>query len=182
MGIYVLVTVVVLVIIYFFVTYNSFVKINNMVHEAFSAMDVYLKKRWDLIPNLIECVKRYSNYEKEILENVIKLRSANYDAIGEDKKIGVNQNIASELSKIMAIVESYPDLKSNQNFLDLNKNLIEIENDIANSRKYYNGVVRMLNTKILTFPSNIVANFFGFKQAEMFEAKIEEKENIRVDL
>ena len=155
---------------------------NNIVKEAFSTMDIYLKKRWDLIPNLVEVVKGYEKHEKETFNEITSLRTSNYDDMSMNKKINVNEQLTQEISKIIAILENYPDLKASENFLQLSKELIQLEDEIANSRKYYNGSVRILNTKILTFPSNIVAGIFGFKQASMFEVNTEEKNNVKVEL
>lgn len=149
-------------------------------------MDVYLKKRWDLIPNLVEVVKGYANYEKDNLNEITTLRTNIYDNMSINKKIDINEQITQNISKIMAISENYPELRTSENFSKLSKELTEIEDEIedeiANSRKYYNGTVRMLNNKIQMFPSNIVANIFKFKQEKMFEANTEEKNNIKVNL
>ena len=163
------------VLVYIFIQYNSLVKSNNLVKEAFSTMDVYLKKRWDLVPNLVESVKGYAGYEKEIFSEITKLRTNSYDAMTTNNKINMNEQLTQEILKVMAISENYPELKASDNFSQLSKDLIKIEDDIANSRKYYNGTVRILNNQIQMFPSNIVAKIFGFKQANMFEAKSEEK-------
>lgn len=179
-GIVILILIVILV--YVFIQYNSLVKSNNLVKEAFSTMDVYLKKRWDLVPNLVESVKGYAEYEKEIFSEITKLRTNSYDAMTTNNKINMNEQLTQEISKIMAISENYPELKASDNFSQLSKNLTKIEDDIANSRKYYNGTVRILNNQIQMFPSNIVAKIFGFKQANMFEAKSEEKNNVKVEL
>ncbi len=162
--------------------YNKFITLRNYIKEAFSTMDVYLKKRWDLIPNLVEVVKGYTNHENDTLNEVTALRTGVYDEMTVDKKINVNENLTQRLSQIMAISEGYPELKASENFLQLSKDLSKIEDEIANSRKYYNGTVRILNNKIEMFPSNIIASIFGFKQANMFEANIEEKNNVKVDL
>lgn len=172
-GIVILILIVILV--YVFIQYNSLVKSNNLVKEAFSTMDVYLKKRWDLVPNLVESVKGYAGYEKEIFSEITKLRTNSYDAMTTNNKINMNEQLTQEILKVMAISENYPELKASDNFSQLSKDLIKIEDDIANSRKYYNGTVRILNNQIQMFPSNIVAKIFGFKQANMFEAKSEEK-------
>ena len=177
-GIVILILIVILV--YVFIQYNSLVKSNNLVKEAFSTMDVYLKKRWDLVPNLVESVKGYAEYEKEIFSETTKLRTNSYDAMTTNNKI--NEQLTQEISKIMAISENYPELKASSNFSQLSKELTKIEDDIANSRKYYNGTVRILNNQIQMFPSNIIAKIFGFKQANMFEAKLEEKSNVNVEL
>lgn len=179
-GIVILILIVILV--YVFIQYNSLVKSNNVVKEAFSTMDVYLKKRWDLVPNLVESVKGYAGYEKEIFSEITKLRINSYDAMTTNNKINMNEQLTQEISKIMVISENYPELKASDNFSQLSKDLTKIEDDIANSRKYYNGTVRILNNQIQMFPSNIVAKIFGFKQANMFEAKSEEKNNVKVEL
>ncbi len=171
-----------LILVYIFIQYNSLVKLNNLVKEAFSTMDVYLKKRWELVPNLVETVKGYAKYEKETFSEITKLRTNSYDTMTTNNKINMNEQLTQEISKIMAISENYPELKASDNFSQLSKNLTKIEDDIANSRKYYNGTVRILNNQIQMFPSNIVAKIFGFKQANMFEAKSEEKNNVKVEL
>lgn len=178
----IVIAVIAVLVIYLIVQYNGFVKMNNIVKEAFSTMDIYLKKRWDLIPNLVEVVKGYAKHEKETFNEITSLRTSNYDDMSMNKKININEQLTQEISKIIAISENYPDLKTSENFLQLSKELIQLEDEIANSRKYYNGSVRILNTKILTFPSNIVAGIFGFKQASMFEANTEEKNNVKVEL
>ena len=171
-----------IVMLYILVTYNSLIKYRNLVKEAFSTMDIYLKKRWDLIPNLVETIKGYANHEKETLEKVVALRNSSYENIPENKKININEQLTRGISKIMAIAESYPELKANENFMELSKDLTKIEDEIAHSRRYYNGTVRNLNNKIQMFPSNIVAKIFGFKSANMFEAGDEEKNNVKVNL
>lgn len=170
------------VLVYIFIQYNSLVKSNNLVKEAFSTMDVYLKKRWDLVPNLVKIVKGYAKHEKETFSEITKLRTNSYETMTTNKKIDMNEQLTQEISKIMAISENYPELKASDNFSQLSKELTKIEDDIANSRKYYNGTVRILNNQIQMFPSNIVAKIFGFKQANMFEAKSEEKNNVKVEL
>lgn len=178
--IYLVIGVVVLLVIYVLVTYNGFVRMKNRVDESFSTMDVYLKKRWDLIPNIVETVKGYAKHEKSTLSEVIKLRNGAYDNMSSDEKIKSNQQLSNGITKIMALAEQYPDLKANENFKDLSTQLTKIENEIANSRKYYNGTVREFNDKVQMFPSNIVANIFGYKAKVMFEANEEERKNIKV--
>ncbi|MBR3209580.1 MAG: LemA family protein [Bacilli bacterium] len=178
--IYVLI-VVALVVVYLLASYNGFVRLNNRVNEAFSTMDVYLKKRWDLIPNLVETVKGYAKHEEGTLAEIVKLRNGAYDSMDSDEKIKTNTELSKGITKIMALAESYPDLKANQNFLDLSSQLKSIEDDIANARKYYNGVVRKFNDKVLVFPNNIIAGMFGFKSKTMFEIASEERENVKVE-
>ena len=173
--------IVVLLLIYVFATYNSLVGLRNRVEEAFSTMDVYLKKRWDLIPNIVETVKGYAKHEKDTLEEVVSLRNGAYDKMSTDDKVEVNNKLSQGITKLMAIAEAYPDLKANENFKDLSSQLAKVEEDIANARKYYNGAARIMNDKVAMFPSNIIANMFGFKKQKMFEANENERENVKVE-
>ena len=145
-------------------------------------MDVYLKKRWDLIPNIVETVKGYAKYEKNTLEEVINLRNTSYDKMNTNDKVDINNKLSANLGKLIAIAENYPDLKANENFKDLSRELSKVEEDIANARKYYNGTVRMFNDKVQMFPSNIIAGIFGYKAKTMFEANEEERKNVKVEL
>lgn len=178
---YIIIAIITLLVIYILISYNGLVKANNIVKEAFSTMDVYLKKRWDLMPNLVEVVKGYAEYEKETLKEITLLRTNNYDELSMNKKINVNKQLTQGIFQIMTSSENYPDLKASESFLQLSRDLTEVEDEIANSRKYYNGTVRILNNKIQMFPSNMVASIFGFKQASMFEIEENEKKNIKVD-
>ena len=179
---YIIIGIIVILIIYIFVLYNSFVNSNNMVNEAFSTMDVYLKKRWDLIPNLVEIVKGYATHEKQTLEEVVKLRSNNYENMSNNEKMSSYEETYPRVERLMAIAENYPELKASTQFKNLSDNLTKVEDEIANSRKYYNAVVRMFNNKVEMFPNNIFAHIFGFKSKKMFEAKAEERENINIKL
>ena len=176
MWMYILIGVIVILLIYFLITYNQFVSLKNNVEEAFSTMDVYLKKRWDLIPNIVETVKGYASHEKDTLNEIIKLRNNTYDNMTTSDKLKTNHKVAQDISKIMLLAESYPDLKANQNFIDLSKQLTKVEEDIANARKYYNATIRIMNNKVQMFPSNIVANMFNFKPAAFFEATEEDRD------
>ncbi len=180
MAIYIIIAIVVVLVFYMLGVYNGLVQLNNKVKEAFSTMDVYLKKRWDLIPNLVETVKGYASHEKDTLKEIVELRKSSYDNMSDDEKIKKNEQISNGITKIMALAEAYPELKANENFRDLSNQLTKVEEDIANSRKYYNGVVRMFNNKVEMFPSNIFANLFGFKSKAMFEASANERENVKV--
>ena len=181
--IYIIIGVIVfLILIYVVIQYNNIVKLNTMVEEAFSTMDVYLKKRWDLIPNIVEEVKAYSKYEQETFEKIIKLRNSNYNELSNDKKIDTNEEVEGDLNKVMMLAEGYPELKASENFLDLSRSLSEVENDIANSRKYYNGTVKNYNNKIKVVPSNIVAMIFGYKEKKMFETISYERKNVDIKL
>lgn len=181
MWLYITIAIVVVILLFVLSTYNGFVTLNNKVEEAFATMDVYLKKRWDLIPNIVETVKGYAKHEKDTLKEVINLRNGAYDKMSNEEKVEANQKISQGISKIMALAESYPDLKANENFKDLSNELSKIEEDIANSRKYYNATVRQFNTKAQMFPTNIVANMFNFKSKKMFEATENERENVKVE-
>ena len=182
MWLYIVITIIVLILIAFFSIYNVFVKANNKVEEAFATMDVYLKKRWDLIPNIVEIVKGYTKHEKNTLSEVIKMRNTTYDNMTDNEKIKTNENLSKNINKIMALAESYPDLKANENFKDLSTQLSQIEDDIANSRKYYNATVRDFNNKVEMFPSNLIARIFGYKSRNMFAVNEEERENVKVNL
>lgn len=137
-----------LIVLYILSSYNAFVRLNNQVKEAFSTMDVYLKKRWDLIPNLVETVKGYAKHEKGTLEEVVKLRNSAYDGMSDEEKIEANAKISAVIPKIMALAEAYPNLKANENFMNLSNQISSLEEDIANSRKYYNAIVRKFNDKV----------------------------------
>lgn len=173
--------IVVLLLIYIMSTYNKLVRLRNSVREAFSTMDVYLKKRWDLIPNIVETVKGYAKHEKETLEGVIKLRNGAYDNMSAEEKIEANKELSRGITKIMALAENYPDLKANTNFQDLQGQLTRVEEDIANARKYYNAVVRKFNDKVQMFPSNLIAGLFRFKEEKMFEIVESERDNVKVE-
>ena len=180
--IYIIVGLVILLLVYILWTFNGFIKLNNKVNEAFATMDVYLKKRWDLIPNLVETVKGYAKHEKETLEEVVSLRSGDYDIMTNDEKIRANEKVTKGISRIMALAESYPNLKANENFSNLAKELTKCEDEIAQSRKYYNATVRLFNNKVGMFPSNIIGRLFGYKNKAMFEANSDERENVKVEL
>ena len=172
----------VLLLVYLFIKYNFFIKLNNKVKEAFFTMDVYLKKRWDLIPNIVETVKGYASHEKATFESIVELRSSTYQQMNTSTKIDVNEQLTLGISKLMALAEAYPELKASENFLNLSKQLVVVENEIAQSRKYYNAMVRIWNNQMQMFPSNIIAKLFGYKSLKMFEATEEERQSIKVKL
>ncbi len=180
MWIYVVIAVIIIIVIYAIVLFNSFANLDNKAKEAFSTMDIYLKKRWDLVPNLVEVVKTYAKHEKNTLEEITKLRGNTYDDMSNDEKIKTNLELNRDIDKIMLLVEAYPEIQASDNFKDLSDKLVKIEDDIANSRKYYNGTVRIFNNKVEMFPNNIFAKIFGYKSRPMFEAKISERENVDV--
>jgi len=172
---------VVLLILWVIITYNGFIKLKNRCEEGFSTMDVFLKKRFDLIPNLVATVKGYAKHETETLEKVIAARNSGSRNSMEEKIQDENQ-ISNALRQIFALSESYPDLKADANFKELQAQLTKIEEDIANSRKYYNAVVVMFNTKCEMFPSNIIASIFHFTKKPLFSVDDEsERENVKVE-
>ena len=165
------------------VIYNSFIKERNLIKEAWSGIDVQLKRRHNLIPNLVEAVKGYSKHEKELFENITSLRSKTMqvDNIGEKAK--AESNLSGMLKNLFAVAEGYPNLKASQNFLDLQKQLAEIEEQIQYARRYYNGTVRNYNILVESIPSNIIAKICRFKQKQFFEITLaSEKELPEVKL
>lgn len=163
-------------------TYNTFIKMRNNVEEAFSTMDVYLKKRYDLVPNLVETVKGYAKHESETLEKVIQARNLALGSKTPEEKIKNEQELTSALKTLFNVVaEQYPELKANTNFIDLQNQLKLLENEIANSRKYYNGIVKGYNTKREVFPSNLIAKWFKFEKSPLYEVDSEEeRKNVKV--
>ena len=165
--------------------YNGLIKLKNRVQEAWSDIDVQLKRRYDLIPNLVETVKGYAKHESETLENVIKARNEAMaiQKTGDAKEQAQAENVlSSTLKSIFALAENYPDLKANQNFLELQRELTDTEDKIQASRRFYNGNVRDFNTKIETFPTNIFAGMLHFKKFDFFEIGDEkQRENVKVE-
>ena len=151
--------------------YNGLVQSRLKVKEAFSTIDVYLKKRYDLIPNVVETVKGYASHEKETLENVTRARNMAMGATDAKSEFDANNMLTGTLKSLFAVAENYPDLKANAGFLDLQGQLSRLEEEIALSRKYYNGTVRDYNTRIAQVPANIVAGLTGFKEEPFFETE-----------
>lgn len=171
----------ILLIGYIISTYNRLVSHKNSLDESFSTMDVYLKKRWDLIPNLVETVKGYAKHEKDLFKEVTELRSKSYQDLSIDEKNEINKKLTTTLNKLIAVAENYPELKANENFLDLSHELKNTEQDIANARKYYNANVKVYNNQVMIFPSNIIAKIFKFEKASMFEIEETERQNVKVE-
>ena len=157
-------------------TYNTLVKLRNNRENAFADIDVQLKQRHDLIPQLVETVRGYAKHEKETLDNVIQARNQAIQAKNIDEKIITENKLTSALSGLKITLEAYPDLKANQNFLQLQEEIADIENKLAASRRYFNSTTREYNNKVQTFPSNLIANIFGFKTEIMFDLATERKE------
>ena len=156
---------------YVMVTYNALVRVRQMVQEAWSGIDVQLKRRADLIPNIVETVKGYATHEKETLEKVTEMRTRAQNVPAGDVagRAAAEGMLSQALGRLMAVAESYPDLKANENFRDLQGTLETLESEIQMARRYYNGSARELNVKVESFPSNLVANNFGFAKADYFE-------------
>lgn len=161
--------------------YNGLVKLRVLVEEAWSGIDVQLKRRYDLIPNLVETVRGYATHEKGTFEKIAELRTAAMKSESVEEKGKLENQLTSALKTIFAVAENYPQLKADANFLDLQKSLQSIEEEIQGARRYYNGAVREFNLKLAVFPNNIIAGFLGFKAKEFFAADEEEKANVKVD-
>ena len=183
MNILAILSVIVLVlVIYVILIYNKFITKNNLCEEGWSGINVQLKRRYDLIPNLVSTVKGYSKHESDVLTNVIELRNKAMGATNIEDKNNFENQLSLGLKNLFALSESYPDLKASQNFLSLQSSLMEIEDNIQNARRYYNATVRDFNTLIQAFPSNIIASKFNFKQKQYFELESNlEKSNPKVE-
>ncbi len=172
---------IVAIIGYFVSVYNGLVKLKVLVEEAWSGIDVQLKRRYDLIPNLIETVKGYAKHEKKLFEKVTQLRTSAMKAEGPEAKGKAEAELSQTLKTVFAVAENYPELKANENFMKLQDELSGIEDEVQNARRYYNGAVRDFNTKLQVFPTNLVAGMLGFKAREFFEASEEERKSVKVD-
>ena len=179
---WIILIVIAVIVLFIASTYNQLVVLRNKVRDQWAQIEVQLKKRFDLIPNLVETVKGYAKHEKETLKTVVELRNNTYDDLSDENKMNVNEKVSSGINKLMALKESYPELKANDQFKELSTALTKIEDEIANARKYYNAVVRLYNNKVEMFPNNIVAKMFGFISKKMFEANASERENVKVEI
>lgn len=171
MIIFVLIAIIAVVVIFVIGVYNGFIRLKNLCDNAWSDVDVQLKRRYDLIPNLINTVKGYAKHEKELFENVTNARAAATTAKTPGEQAKAENMLTSALRQLFAVAENYPELKANTNFLNLQTSLSEIESDIQNARRYYNAVTRDNNIKVESFPSNIIASIFNFKKREFFETE-----------
>lgn len=180
MILYVILGAIVLIGVIIWATYNSLITAKVRIGEAFSQIDVQLKRRADLIPNLVETVKGYAKHEKALLENVTKARSALLKANGPQDKAKANNQLADTLKSLFAISENYPKLRANENFLSLQEELSDTENKIAYARQFYNSTVMDYNTKLQVFPTIIFGQMLHFQPAEFFAASEEEKKNIQI--
>ncbi len=169
------------VVLWIVTAFNGLVALRIRAKEAWSDIDVQLKRRYDLIPNLVETVKGYATHERELFEKVTQARAAAMSATGAAEKAGAENMLSSTLKSLFAISENYPDLKASQNFLELQRELTDTEDKIQAARRFYNGNVRDLNIKTEAFPSNLIASIFGFKPMELFQTANEaEREPVTV--
>lgn len=180
--IWLIVVIVILILLVLFVVsiYNGLVVARNKVRDQFSQIDIQLKKRFDLIPNLVETVKGYTKHESETLEKVIQARNGYMEAKSEAEKLEASKEVSRGIASIFALAESYPELKANTNFLDLQEQLKSVEDKIGYARQFYNDSVLMYNNKIEMFPSNVVASLFRFEKSKFFEVEDEERKNVEV--
>ncbi len=179
-GVYILIGIVLVIILYFVGTYNGLVIQKTRIQEALSGIDVQLKRRADLIPNLVETVKGYAKHEKEVFENVTKARASLLSAESTKDKAEANNQLTSALKSLFAVAENYPQLQSSANFRELQRQLEDTEDKIAYSRQFYNSNVLEYNSIIAIFPTNILANLYNFKPYEFFQAEGEEKKKVTV--
>lgn len=182
MGSVVFLLIIVAVIVWVIAAYNRLVSLRNQVDNAWRQIDVQLKRRHDLIPNLVEAVKGYMQFERDTLTQVVEARAKAVSAPDQSSRIAAENQITSGIGRLLAVMENYPQLKSDQNVLKLQEELTTTENQIAFSRQAYNDVVLDLNTRIETFPSNFIANNFGFKPAEYFKGASEDQAVPKADL
>ncbi len=167
---WILLGVAVLLVLYVILSYNRLVKLRNRIANAWAQIDVQLRRRYDLIPNLVETVKAYAKHERETFEAVTQARSQAISAQGVAAQAAAENMITSALKSLFAVAEAYPELKANENFLALQEELTATEGRIAYARQFYNDSVLQMNTKVQSFPSNLIANMFGFREHEYFEA------------
>ena len=179
---YIIIGIIAVIILWLIYTFNRLVTFRFRAKEALSDIDVQSKRRFDLIPNLVEAVKGYMRHERSVLENVTEARARVASQSGSPlEREGAENVLANTLKTLFAVAENYPDLKANANFLDLQRELADTENKIQASRRFYNGTVRDLNTKIETFPTRLVAGIFGFSHMDFFKVENEEeKEPVKV--
>lgn len=177
---WIIIGLIVLVAIIIWSTYNSLITAKVRVSEAFSQIDVQLKRRADLIPNLVETVKGYAKHERDLLTNITKARTSLMKANGVEEKAKANNQLAETLKTLFAVSENYPKLRANENFLSLQEELADTENKIAYARQFYNSTVMDYNTKLMVFPTNVFGSMLHFTPDEFFAATEEEKQEVKV--
>lgn len=175
---YIFLVVIFFIILTILIQYNKLIRLRNKVKQSKSGIEVYLNQRFDLIPNLVECVKGYSKHENNILEKITNLRNL----YNENRDFNKASQLNNGINKILAIAENYPDLKASEQYLNLQKNLVKIESQLQAARRIYNNDVTKFNTAIETVPTNIIANIFSFKPAELFQIEEYKKENINIEM
>ncbi len=179
-GLWVVLGILVIIILFVITSYNGLVVLRNRVRDQWAQIDVQLKRRFDLIPNLVETVKGYAKHESETLENVIKARNTFLSATSPDAEMEADGELTKAITKLFALTESYPELKANTNFMELQTELRQTEEKIASSRQFYNDTVLTYNNKIEVIPTNIIASLFNFKREAFFQAQEKERENVQV--
>jgi LemA protein len=167
-----------IIVFYLIFSYNNLIKNKNLVEEGWSSIDVQLKRRSNLIPNIVSAVKGYMTHEKQLFKEITELRAQSDSANSVTDQSKAESSLSNSLMNLFAVAENYPELKANENFLDLQKQLQNIENDIQMARRYYNGTVRNNNVLIESFPTNIIANSFNFKKSDFFEIENPETRNV----
>lgn len=178
---YIVIALVVLVVLWLVFAYNRFITLRQRVNESWSDIDVQLKRRYDLIPNLVNTVKGYMTHERETFERITQARSQAMNAGNPQDQAQAENMLSETLKSLFAVAENYPELKSNENFMELQRELADTENKIQASRRFYNTNVRDFNTAVETFPSNVIAGMFGFAKSTYFEVESEEeRDNINV--
>ena len=182
LGLWIVLGAVVLAIVWAVVAFNRLVTYRNRAEEGWSQIDVQLRRRYDLIPNLVETVQGYAAHEREVFEEVVRARSAAIGATGAAEQASAENAVTTGLRKLLAVAENYPDLKASTNFLALQEELTGTESKIAYARQYYNEQVRLLNTRIQSFPSSVIANLFHFARREFFDIEDAARGPVRVDL
>lgn len=177
----IIIAVLVVIVLWFIATANKLTKKRMKAENAFADIDVFLKKRYDLIPNIVSTVKGYAKHEKETLEAVINARNSAVSASSVDDKIDADNQVTQAISKLFALTESYPELKANENFIKLQDELSGIEKEVAGARQYYNAAVRSYNYNVMAIPDSIVASIMHHEKMKMFEANEEERKNVTVN-
>lgn len=175
---YIFLIILAIIAIVILVKYNKIIKLRNKVNQSKSGIDVYLNQRFDLIPNLVECVKGYAKHEMKVFEEIAKLRTQ----YNQSKNLDDASKLNNTLNSILAIAENYPELKASEQFLNLQRNLVKIESQLQAARRIYNNDVTNYNTKIQTVPNNVIAGLFGFKEMELFQIEEYKRENINVEM
>jgi LemA protein len=178
----VIIVFIILLLVFIIAVFNALIKLRNSVKDHWSQIDIQLKRRFDLIPNIVETVKAYAKHEEETLKEVVEARNLYEKSTTHEEAINADLKLNEYVPKLIALAEAYPELKANENFVHLQKELSETEDKIAYARQFYSDSVLKYNNKLQTFPNNIIAKLFGFKAEEFFKANENERENVKVEL